>query len=70
MYESISIYVIAGLIQCPCCLELRDDVTLERRNTAYVSEQPNWLIACGPCHEEDDNYYRELWADYYYQIRS
>lgn len=64
-FEPGEIIVICGLIQCPCCRELHDDVTLEQRNTSYVNDQLNWLVACGDCHRGDDEYYAELWADHY-----
>jgi len=50
---------------CPFCATCVDSVELRRRNTAYVDDELNWLIACEECHQADFDYYAERWADYY-----
>jgi hypothetical protein len=34
-------------------------------NTMYDHEESNWLISCFNCFEDSEDYYGELWADYY-----
>ncbi len=54
---------------CPCCEKyFRWPVTTQRRNTQYVEESANWLTACKECHEEDDAYFDDMWAQYYSSI--
>lgn len=50
---------------CPCCGEL--STTIERRpqNTLYVDESMNWFIGCLACHEDNEAYWAERWAEYY-----
>ncbi len=50
---------------CPCCERFSFTIRRRSRNTAYVEESKNWLIACRSCQHEDDACYDELWADYY-----
>ena len=54
---------------CPCCERyFRFGVKTQRRATAYVNEDLNWLTACRVCHEDDDEYYADLWEQYYGSI--
>lgn len=50
---------------CKCCKKFRLSIKKRRRNTAYVNEESNWLTACKECQQEDDEYNRERWAEYY-----
>jgi hypothetical protein len=34
-------------------------------NTAYVNEEDNYTYACDPCFEEIEEYWAEMWAEYY-----
>lgn len=49
---------------CPCCGRWFQDVTSQRRLTEYENEESNYLMACKECHEEDDAYWEERWAEY------
>lgn len=51
--------------ECPCCGELRPDVEVRRRNTAYVDDDLNYLESCLLCYEGDCQYFDELWAMYW-----
>lgn len=54
---------------CPCCdAYFKYMVRTWRRNTQYVEESQNWLTACKECHEEDEAYFDDLWAQYYGSI--
>ena len=37
----------------------------QHQNTAYCDEDSNYLTLCKDCQQEADNYYDELWTDYY-----
>lgn len=51
--------------KCPCCGRYFVYPCREHRNTAYVDSESNYMYACKDCHEQDDEYYQELWNDYY-----
>ena len=54
---------------CPCCERyFRWPVTTKRRNTQYVEESANYLTACKECHKLDDEYFDDLWNQYYSSI--
>jgi cytochrome c553 len=54
---------------CPCCERyFRWHVKTQRRNTAYCDETQNWLTACKACHKEDEEYFADLWEQYYSSI--
>lgn len=36
-----------------------------RQNTAYTDDERNYTILCPPCQEENDRYWRDMWAEYY-----
>ena len=56
--------VITGY--CPWCERyFRHRVITTRRNTAYVDVASNWMTGCKECRKEDDEYFAELWNDYY-----
>ena len=49
---------------CPYCGRWLRRITRERRITDYMDDESNWLTACEECHEEDDAYWEERWAEY------
>lgn len=54
---------------CPTCERyFRYNVKTHRRNTAYVNPEKNWMTACKKCRIDDDEYFAELWKDYYSSI--
>lgn len=36
-----------------------------RMHTAYVHEEDNWSTGCDLCQKKCDEYYDDLWKDYY-----
>lgn len=54
---------------CPwCCRYFRYGVRFHRRHTSYVDERNNWMTACSECRYNDDEYYDDLWNQYYSSI--
>ena len=54
---------------CPHCERwFRWSVKTQRRHTQYCEEASNWLTACKDCHYEDDEYFDDLWEQYYSSI--
>jgi hypothetical protein len=54
---------------CPCCERyFRWQVKTQRRNTAYCDESQNWLTACNECQRQDEEYFADLWEQYYSSI--
>lgn len=35
-----------------------------RRNTAYVDDEKNFVIMCDSCFELEQEYWKEMWAQY------
>lgn len=50
---------------CPCCLRWSLTVKRRHRCTAYHDDELNYLRACADCQRQDDEYFQELWQDYY-----
>lgn len=51
--------------RCPCCGRYLEDVENRRLNTAYESEESNWILSCRECYDEAVAYYAEMWDEYY-----
>jgi hypothetical protein len=49
--------------KCAFCGEAHG--TVQHQYTAYVDEIQNWIIACEPCSEQINEYWKERWAEYY-----
>lgn len=41
------------------------DVARRHQNTRYVNEESNYATFCSDCQKEVDEYWDELWAEYY-----
>lgn len=41
------------------------DATRTRQNTKYVEEESNWNTLCEECQKETDEYWADMWSDYY-----
>ena len=39
--------------------------TRRRQNTKYVEEESNWNTLCEDCQIKVDEYWADMWADYY-----
>jgi hypothetical protein len=51
-------------LKCDFCGTKSDEVIVYRQRTRYVEEEDNWVAACPPCQERNDEYWCEMW-DYY-----
>lgn len=51
------------------CKACGDPGRLRRQNTAYVEDALNWQTLCDSCQEEANEYWSEMWAQYYSEIR-
>lgn len=40
-----------------------------RTRTAYFDEKKNWDIGCKRCIKESNEYWDEMWKEYYHSIR-
>lgn len=51
---------------CPwCCRYFKYNIKCVRRNSQYNDPRNNWITACKQCREEDDEYFKDLWQQYY-----
>ena len=50
---------------CQRCEKTGNDVMRRPQNTAYVDEESNWAVLCAECQEEADEYWNDMWAEYY-----
>jgi len=39
-----------------------------RRNTAYVNDEDNWVFQCDKCFKREQEYWKDMWHEYYSQI--
>lgn len=37
----------------------------ERQNTAYTDEESNWVFLCDECHKYNDEYWADMWSNYW-----
>lgn len=52
-------------IKCHCCGKRKKSVRRRRQRTSYVDDEKNWVTLCDACAEENDSYWRDMWAEYY-----
>jgi hypothetical protein len=50
---------------CPKCEQEDESVTRRRMNTQYVDEESNYITVCGDCYAEIEEYWAEMWEQYY-----
>jgi hypothetical protein len=50
---------------CPYCEKFTRQLAFRRRGCAYADERSNWLLSCLACWEDDNDYWHDMWADYY-----
>jgi protein-arginine kinase activator protein McsA len=43
----------------------REDAVRYHQNTKFVDEERNWVTLCPPCAEENDEYWADMWSQYY-----
>jgi hypothetical protein len=53
---------------CPYCQQFHWPWTIKNRrlNTAYADDKANWMYSCLPAYQEQVEYYKERWDDYYH----
>jgi hypothetical protein len=56
-------YVCTGTLECDRCR--RKLATRNRQRTSYVDGESNWATLCPDCQEEADEYWEEMWKEYY-----
>ena len=54
--------------RCPLCGRYGKDIFKRRKNTEYNDEESNWVTGCGECYQAMEDYYTELWAEYYASV--
>ncbi len=52
-------------LTCDRCQVGDDTVTLHRQRTHYYDDASNWVTLCSDCRTDNDEYWDEMWADYY-----
>jgi phage FluMu protein Com len=57
-------------LKCDFCEKVGADVVHYHQRTQYVEEERNWVNACPECKVRNDEYWDEMWADLYGDIRS
>lgn len=50
---------------CPACGKIKLSIKTVRQNTAYVDDFKNYFRGCEDCREQNDEYWAEMWNDYY-----
>lgn len=50
---------------CPCCACLVPELISYHQQTCYQAHDSNWVILCAECKELNDEYWADLWRDYY-----
>lgn len=49
---------------CPSCGRWFRRVKTIRQNSAYLDDSLNFFTGCKRCHEDNDAYWDEMWAEY------
>ncbi len=51
---------------CPDCGKPDNGtIAIRRMNTAYTNDYDNSMTSCDACYEEQEEYWKERWEDYY-----
>lgn len=56
--------------KCQGCGKEDETVVRRRQSTAYAKDEMNWATLCPECHEINDEYWKDMWNDYYRGWRS
>ena len=51
------------MIKCCCCPAPAGQH--RRQNTAYLDDELNWIYVCDRCNEDIEEYWKDMWEDYY-----
>jgi hypothetical protein len=66
MRQMVLADLYAGLwVKCanPDCNSLH--AVWYRQRTSFVDEGRNWVALCAPCSVENDEYWNDMWSQYY-----
>jgi Zn finger protein HypA/HybF involved in hydrogenase expression len=55
------------MMKCERC-ETSKDVVRYHQRTQYVEEESNWVTFCPACRKDNDDYWDDMWIDYYSTI--
>ncbi len=53
------------MTKCQRCEKEGADVQRRRQNTSYADDESNFATLCNECQTEANEYWAELWAEYY-----
>ena len=67
-FSPLAIYLDGNGIACPCCNHYADDVKLIWRNSQYNNVELNLLVGCGECRKADNEYFADMWQDYWSSV--
>lgn len=54
-------------LQCDFCREVSDEVVVYHQGTMYQGKESNYAAACPTCKILNDEYWAEMWEEYYAQ---
>ena len=52
-------------LECFFCGVESDEVVVYHQRTQYVDIEDNYVAACPVCREQNDDYWDDMWAEYY-----
>lgn len=68
----VKIWKFLRFIKVPLCRGYNDicfNIGKKRRQrTAYVDDELNWIFLCNDCMKYNQEYWNEMWNDYYRQV--
>ncbi len=56
-------------MMCNHCERDKPDVHKRRQGSAYPNDESNFAIICDDCQKESDEYWKEMWNEYYSAVR-
>jgi len=52
-------------LECSFCRPVNQRLLSNHQHTMYEDKESNYVSACPYCKEINDEYWNEMWADYY-----
>ena len=52
-------------LECSFCGIKSDEVVCYRQHTSYEHIEDNYVTACSLCKKQNDEYWDEMWKEYY-----
>ena len=56
-------------MRCNKCERDKPDVRNRRQASAYPNDESNFAPLCDECQKEADEYWKEMWNEYYSAVR-